>query len=91
MLEVLTFRETRNPDTGLGLQNSCAPIVLSIVNFVRHQFAACVRYDAGNSVCCNVHGFEPYFYISCLDNFELDDIPKFRSTLEVRNLICLSG
>lgn len=40
---------------------------------------------AGNSVCCNVHGFEPYFYISCLDGIEPDDIPKFRNTLEVGN------
>lgn len=40
--------------------------------------------QAGNSVCCNVHGFEPYFYISCLDGIEPDDIPKFRNTLETR-------
>ncbi|KAG0577961.1 hypothetical protein KC19_5G194500 [Ceratodon purpureus] len=40
--------------------------------------------QGGNSVCCNVHGFEPYFYISCLDGIEPDDIPKFRSTLETR-------
>ncbi|KAG0586012.1 hypothetical protein M758_2G055400 [Ceratodon purpureus] len=38
----------------------------------------------GNSVCCNVHGFEPYFYVSCLDGIEPDDVPRFRSTLEAR-------
>ncbi|XP_024367195.1 DNA polymerase delta catalytic subunit isoform X2 [Physcomitrium patens] len=38
----------------------------------------------GNSVCGNVHGFEPYFYISCLDGIGPDDVPKFRSTLETR-------
>jgi DNA polymerase delta subunit 1 len=31
-----------------------------------------------------VHGFEPYFYISCLDGIGPDDVPKFRSTLESR-------
>ncbi|XP_024377945.1 DNA polymerase delta catalytic subunit isoform X3 [Physcomitrium patens] len=38
----------------------------------------------GNSVCCNVHGFEPYFYISCVDGIGPDDVPKLRSTLETR-------
>ncbi|MCO5575689.1 hypothetical protein L7F22_029493 [Adiantum nelumboides] len=38
----------------------------------------------GYSVCCNVHGFQPYFYISCLDGMGPDDIPKFKQTLEAK-------
>ncbi|KAI4310823.1 hypothetical protein MLD38_035775 [Melastoma candidum] len=36
----------------------------------------------GHSVCCNVHGFEPYFYISCPPGMGPDDISRFRRTLE---------
>jgi hypothetical protein len=43
-----------------------------------------IFWNAGYSVCCNIHGFEPYFYISCLDGIGPDDVPKFRTTLEVR-------
>ncbi|KAI4369278.1 hypothetical protein MLD38_017738 [Melastoma candidum] len=36
----------------------------------------------GHSVCCNVHGFEPYFYISCPPGMGPDDISRFHQTLE---------
>ncbi|KAK8958305.1 DNA polymerase delta catalytic subunit [Platanthera guangdongensis] len=38
----------------------------------------------GHSVCCHVHGFEPYFYISCPSGMGPDDISKFHQTLEGR-------
>ncbi|XP_041004890.1 DNA polymerase delta catalytic subunit isoform X2 [Juglans microcarpa x Juglans regia] len=38
----------------------------------------------GHSVCCHVHGFEPYFYISCLPGMGPDDISRFHQTLEAR-------
>ncbi|XP_076949772.1 DNA polymerase delta catalytic subunit-like [Bidens hawaiensis] len=38
----------------------------------------------GNSVCCNVHGFEPYFYISCPPGMGPDDISHFHQILEGR-------
>uniref|UniRef100_A0A0E0F356 DNA polymerase n=1 Tax=Oryza meridionalis TaxID=40149 RepID=A0A0E0F356_9ORYZ len=36
----------------------------------------------GHSVCCQVHGFEPYFYISCPMGMGPDDISRFHQTLE---------
>ncbi|PRQ49453.1 putative DNA-directed DNA polymerase [Rosa chinensis] len=38
----------------------------------------------GHSVCCHVHGFEPYFYINCPPGMGHDDIPRFRQTLEAK-------
>ncbi|PKA57109.1 DNA polymerase delta catalytic subunit [Apostasia shenzhenica] len=38
----------------------------------------------GHSVCCHVHGFEPYFYISCPAGIGPDDISRFHQTLEGR-------
>ncbi|XP_057770162.1 DNA polymerase delta catalytic subunit [Salvia miltiorrhiza] len=38
----------------------------------------------GHSVCCNVHGFEPYFYISCPPGMGPDDISRFHQVLEGR-------
>ncbi|XVF70581.1 hypothetical protein PTKIN_Ptkin11bG0173800 [Pterospermum kingtungense] len=38
----------------------------------------------GHSVCCLVHGFEPYFYISCPPGMGPDDISRFHQTLEGR-------
>ncbi|XP_058186536.1 DNA polymerase delta catalytic subunit [Rhododendron vialii] len=38
----------------------------------------------GHSVCCNVHGFEPYFYISCPPGMGPDDISNFHQILEGR-------
>ncbi|KAF5751783.1 DNA binding nucleotide bindin isoform 1 [Tripterygium wilfordii] len=38
----------------------------------------------GHSVCCHVHGFEPYFYISCPPGMGPDDIARFHQTLEGR-------
>ncbi|KAM3702707.1 hypothetical protein ACJW31_04G044900 [Castanea mollissima] len=38
----------------------------------------------GHSVCCHVHGFEPYFYISCPPGMGPDDISRFHQMLEAR-------
>ncbi|KAK9135052.1 hypothetical protein Syun_014382 [Stephania yunnanensis] len=38
----------------------------------------------GHSVCCKVHGFEPYFYIGCLPGMGPDDISRLHQTLEAR-------
>ncbi|KAL4183669.1 hypothetical protein AMTRI_Chr11g156270 [Amborella trichopoda] len=38
----------------------------------------------GHSVCCHVHGFQPYFYISCPDGMGPDDISRFHQILEGR-------
>ncbi|XP_058756521.1 DNA polymerase delta catalytic subunit-like [Vicia villosa] len=38
----------------------------------------------GHSVCCKVHGFEPYFYISCPPGMGPDDISHFHQILEAR-------
>ncbi|KAJ6305585.1 hypothetical protein OIU78_021014 [Salix suchowensis] len=36
----------------------------------------------GHSVCCLVHGFEPYFYVSCPPGMNPDDISHFHHNLE---------
>ncbi|GFQ06146.1 DNA polymerase delta catalytic subunit, partial [Phtheirospermum japonicum] len=36
----------------------------------------------GHSVCCLVHGFEPYFYISCPPGMGPDDISRFHQILD---------
>lgn len=41
----------------------------------------------GHSVCCKVHGFEPYFYINCPPGMGPDDISHFHQILEVSGLI----
>uniref|UniRef100_A0A804P190 DNA polymerase n=1 Tax=Zea mays TaxID=4577 RepID=A0A804P190_MAIZE len=38
----------------------------------------------GHSLCCQVHGFEPYFYIGCPSGMGPDDISRFHQTLEGR-------
>ncbi|XP_059624479.1 DNA polymerase delta catalytic subunit isoform X2 [Cornus florida] len=38
----------------------------------------------GHSVCCHVHGFEPYFYISCPPGMGPDEISRFHQILEGR-------
>ncbi|CAM8920329.1 unnamed protein product [Rhodiola kirilowii] len=38
----------------------------------------------GHSVCCHVHGFEPYFYISSPPGMGPDDISRFHQILEGR-------
>ncbi|THG23491.1 hypothetical protein TEA_028792 [Camellia sinensis var. sinensis] len=38
----------------------------------------------GHIVCCHVHGFEPYFYISCPPGMGPDDISHFHQILEGR-------
>lgn len=45
----------------------------------------------GHSVCCHVHGFEPYFYISCPPGMGPDDISRFHQTLEVNFIIFFVG
>ena len=35
----------------------------------------------GNSVCCFVHGFEPYFYVPAPPGFGPDDMPGFKETI----------
>ncbi|GBG84624.1 hypothetical protein CBR_g38906 [Chara braunii] len=37
--------------------------------------------ENGNSVCALVHGFEPYFYITCPPGFGPDDVESFRRLL----------
>lgn len=34
--------------------------------------------DEGNSVCCFVHGFTPYLYVSLPDTFGDEDLCPFR-------------
>lgn len=33
---------------------------------------------SGNSVCCHVHGFSPYFYVNLPDTFTTADLPQFK-------------
>jgi DNA polymerase delta subunit 1 len=35
----------------------------------------------GNSVCCYVHGFHPYFYVPAPPNFTEKNLPDFRIAL----------
>lgn len=32
----------------------------------------------GNSVCCHVHGFSPYFYINLPETFNTSDLSQFK-------------
>ncbi|CAG9819660.1 unnamed protein product [Phaedon cochleariae] len=36
---------------------------------------------SGNSVCCHVHGFSPYFYVNLPDVFTADDLVPFKNKL----------
>lgn len=40
--------------------------------------------SAGNSVCCHVHGFVPYFYAAIPNGFGPDDVDNFRKALNDR-------
>lgn len=35
----------------------------------------------GNSVCCNVHGFSPYFYVNLPDTFSPSDLVHFKVSI----------
>lgn len=37
--------------------------------------------DAGNSVCCHVHGFSPYFYVTCPVTFKDSHLADFKNAL----------
>lgn len=39
---------------------------------------------AGNSICCHVHGFAPYFYCAIPPGFGPDDLDNFRKALNAR-------
>jgi len=53
-------------------------------NYIINLYFFCL---SGHSVCCNVHGFEPYFYICCPPGMGPDDISHFHQTLEVSGLV----
>ena len=40
-----------------------------------------MRMFQGNSVCCYVHGFHPYFYVPAPPNFTEKHLPEFRIAL----------
>ena len=35
----------------------------------------------GNSVCCHVHGFHPYFFVPAPEKFEKENLRDFRMAL----------
>lgn len=35
----------------------------------------------GNSVCCHIHGFSPYFYVNVPDSFKNEDLEPFKNNL----------
>ncbi|XP_064100186.1 DNA polymerase delta catalytic subunit-like [Macrobrachium nipponense] len=37
--------------------------------------------EAGNTICCHVHGFSPYFYVTCPVTFKESHLPTFKRTL----------
>lgn len=51
--------------------------------FLKNLTKCCLGFLLGHSVCCHVHGFEPYFYISCPPGMGPDDISHFHQILEV--------
>ncbi|KAK7075072.1 DNA polymerase delta catalytic subunit [Halocaridina rubra] len=37
--------------------------------------------DKGNTVCCHVHGFSPYFFVTCPLTFKESQLPEFKNIL----------
>ncbi|XP_040565732.1 DNA polymerase delta catalytic subunit [Lepeophtheirus salmonis] len=37
--------------------------------------------DEGNSICCHIHGFHPYFYVTAPSDFTRNHLPNFRTSL----------
>ncbi|KAE8594078.1 hypothetical protein XENTR_v10019439 [Xenopus tropicalis] len=37
--------------------------------------------EEGNSVCCHIHGFAPYFYVPCHTGFKQEDLSDFKKEL----------
>lgn len=56
---------------------------------------------SGNSVCCHIHGFSPYFYVNLPDSFTAADLGQFKVsynnfhicyfTLANKTVVLLSG
>jgi DNA polymerase delta subunit 1 len=37
--------------------------------------------EEGHSVCCHIHGFSPYFYVSLPENFNASHCGEFKAAL----------
>ena len=44
----------------------------------------------GNSICCHIHGFHPYFFIPAPTSFTQDHLPAFRKETVLITLSFLS-
>jgi hypothetical protein len=76
-----------------GWGGGCAPSVCVCGAAARDAAAwplcACVyararAVRAGSSVCCHIHGFQPYFFAAMPPTFAPDDVEAFRKALNVR-------